>query len=226
MSDKIIAYYRVSTSRQGISGLGLESQKQAVKDYARLVGASLASEYTEVESGKLNDRPILKQAINESKLTGRPLVIAKLDRLSRNAAFLLSLKDSGVNFVCCDLPDMNPLTVGILAVVAQAEREMISLRTKAALAQAKARGVKLGNPNGVKNLTKGNVYAVKRIQINADNYAKSLKNTIKEIKSCGVKSYKGIASELNKRGVKTPRNTQFYAQTVKNILQRLEDIPE
>lgn len=109
MSDKIIAYYRVSTSRQGISGLGLESQKQAVKDYARRVGASLASEYTEVESGKLNDRPILKQAINESKLTGRPLVIAKLDRLSRNAAFLLSLKDSGVNFVCCDLPDMNPL---------------------------------------------------------------------------------------------------------------------
>ena len=145
---RIIGYERVSTARQGASGLGLEAQRQAIEAYATQRGATLIARFTEVESGRNADRPELKQALHLAKVTGATLVIAKLDRLSRNAAFLLTLRDSGVRFSAVDLPEANDLTVGIMALVAQQEREAISRRTKEALAIARSRGVKLGNPNG------------------------------------------------------------------------------
>jgi DNA invertase Pin-like site-specific DNA recombinase len=150
--QRLVAYERVSTVRQGASGLGLEAQRKVIEDFAVARGAEVLARFTEVESGRKANRPELAKALHLAKVTGATLVIAKLDRLSRNAAFLLALRDSGVRFVAVDMPEANDLTVGIMALVAQAEREAISRRTKEALAVAKARGVKLGNPNGAESL--------------------------------------------------------------------------
>src|SRR6266478_5906691 len=144
-ASKFVSYLRVSTARQGKSGLGLEAQREAVKQFVTSrAGRSIAPEFIEVESGKRNDRPELEKALKRCRLTGATLVVAKLDRLSRNAAFLMTLRDAGVQFVAADLPEANTMTVGVMAVVAQHEREAISARTKAALQAAKARGRKLG----------------------------------------------------------------------------------
>lgn len=126
--------------------MGLEAQRKTIEDFAASRGAEVLARFTEVESGRKADRPELAKALHLAKVTGATLVIAKLDRLSRNAAFLLALRDSGVRFVAVDMPEANDLTVGIMALVAQAEREAISRRTREALAVARARGVKLGNP--------------------------------------------------------------------------------
>lgn len=134
----------MSTARQGKSGLGLEAQRKAVADYLNGGNWQLLAEMVEVESGKKSDRPVLQEAIDLSKATGATLVVAKIDRLTRDAAFLLSLRDAGIDFVAADMPDANRLTVGIMALVAEQEREAISRRTKDALAAAKARGVQLG----------------------------------------------------------------------------------
>jgi DNA invertase Pin-like site-specific DNA recombinase len=139
---KMVGYYRVSTPKQGRSGLGLQAQKAAVKAFIN--GGKLIGEFTEIETGKNNNRPKLAEAIQACRIYGATLVIAKLDRLSRNAHFLLGLKEAGVEFICCDMPNANRLTVGIMAMVAEEERRMISERTKAALAAAKARGIKIG----------------------------------------------------------------------------------
>lgn len=149
---RLVAYERVSTARQGASGLGLEAQRKVIEDFAASRGAEVLARFTELESGRKADRLELLKALHLAKVTGATLVIAKLDRLSRNAAFLLALRDSGARFVAVDMPEANVLTVGIMALVAQAEREAISRRTKEALAVAKARGVKLGNPNGADSL--------------------------------------------------------------------------
>ena len=141
-----IAYYRVSTKQQGASGLGLDGQKEAVKRYTENCGACILAEFTEVESGKKNDRQELQKAIAAAKQQGATLLIAKLDRLARNASFIFALRDAGINFICCDMPDANTLTIGIFATLAQYEAELISSRTKAALAVKKAQGFKLGTP--------------------------------------------------------------------------------
>src|SRR5213080_3501248 len=143
---KFIAYFRVSTDKQGKSGLGLEAQRNAVLDYLNGGRWSLVQEFVEVESGKHSDRPQLTAALAACKKHKAKLVIAKLDRLSRNLAFIATLMESGVEFVAVDMPEANKLTVHILAAVAEHEREMISERTKAALKAAKARGTRLGNP--------------------------------------------------------------------------------
>src|SRR5665213_3319232 len=141
-----VTYLRVSTARQGRSGLGLDAQRAAVADFLTARGGLEVASYREVESGKVNDRPQLEAALKRCRQTRATLLVAKLDRLSRNAAFLLALRDAGVRFICADLPDANELTIGVLAAVAQHEREAISARTKAALQAAKRRGVRLGNP--------------------------------------------------------------------------------
>src|SRR5579883_1614962 len=141
---KWIAYYRVSTDKQGKSGLGLEAQRAAVKTYLNGGDWKLVREFTEIESGKRSDRPQLQAALDACRMFGAKLVIAKLDRLSRDAHFLLGLEKAGVDFVAADMPNANRLTVGIMAMVAEEERRMISKRTKDALAAAKRRGVKLG----------------------------------------------------------------------------------
>jgi DNA invertase Pin-like site-specific DNA recombinase len=137
---------RVSTKRQGTSGLVLEAQRKAIDDLAASRGAEAIARFTEIESGKLANRPELAKALHLAKVTGSTLLIAKLDRLSRNASFLLTLRDSGVRFVAADMPEAKDLTVGIMVLVAEQEREAISRRTREALAAARARGVRLGNP--------------------------------------------------------------------------------
>lgn len=224
---KITTYLRVSTARQGNSGLGLEAQRAAIESYAQGRNATIVKEFVEVESGKNNERPQLAAALHLAKVTGSVLVIAKLDRLSRNAAFLLALRDSGVKFIAADMPDANELTVGIMALVAEQERQAISTRTKDALKAAKARGTKLGNPNGASALrraAKGNESAVSTIKAKAGAYAADLKPIIQDITSAGVASLAGIANELNKRQISTARGGQWHKTTIANLLARLEII--
>lgn len=224
---KIVTYLRVSTARQGSSGLGLEAQRSAIEAYATTRSASIVKEFLEVESGKkASNRPELAAALHLAKVTGSVLVIAKLDRLSRNAAFLLTLKDSGVKFVAADMPDANDLTVGVMALVAQQEREAISKRTTDALKAAKARGTKLGNPNGAAALqraAKGNEAAVNTIKTKADAYAADLKSIVQDITAAGIVSLGGIAKELNTRQITTARGGEWHKATVANLLARLSE---
>lgn len=222
---KIVAYLRVSTRRQGTSGLGLAAQRTAIDALAKQRHAKVIQTFTEIESGKLNTRPELAKALHLAKVTGATLVIAKLDRLSRNAAFLLTLRDSGVRFVAADMPDANDLTVGIMALVAQQEREAISKRTKEALAAAKARGVRLGNPNGADALRrahKGNKASVRAIKAAADSHAHNLKPVLDALAAEDVVSLGAVAAALNERGMLTPRGGQWHKSSVKNLLARIE----
>ena len=219
-----VLYFRVSTTAQGRSGLGLAAQRASVEQFCETRGCEVLAEFTEVESGKRNDRPQLAKAIHRAQVTGATLVIAKLDRLSRNAAFLLQLQESGVRFVAADMPDACHLTVGILALVAQQEREAISARTKAALAAAKARGQRLGNPNGAEALlraAKGNSAAVEAIKGAADEHAAKLQPVVDELKDRGVTSLAGIARELNQMQMRTPRGGKWHPSSVRNLLARL-----
>lgn len=237
---KAVAYFRVSTAAQGRSGLGLEAQKAAVAELARQRDWRVLAEFTEVESGKRNDRPELAKALHHAKVTGAVLVIAKLDRLSRNAAFLLTLRDSGVRFVAADLPDACDLTVGVLAVIAQAEREAISQRTKAALGSVKAKlaagaphvsrrtgrpVARLGNPRGAEPLrraARGNAAAVMAAKTNADAHARDLAPVVERLRSEGCTSLASLAAGLNAAGVRTPRDGTWHASSVRNLLARLE----
>src|SRR6476619_7200292 len=167
---KFVAYFRVSTDRQGKSGLGLEAQRKSVLDYLDGGRWWLVAEFTEIENGKRNDRPELEKALAACKKQKAKLVIAKLDRLSRNLAFIATLMDSGVEFVAVDNPHANKLTIHILAAVAQHEREMIAQRTKDALQAAKARGVALSNPK----LADVRDRAVASVKADAERFAKNI----------------------------------------------------
>lgn len=222
---KVIAYYRVSTDGQGRSGLGLEAQRQAVTALCQSRGWQIIEEYTEVESGKKADRAQLTAALHHAKVTGGTLVIAKLDRLSRNAAFITALQDSGAKFIAADMPEANELTVHIMAAVAQAERQAIAKRTKEALAAAKARGVTLGNPNGaaaLRRAAKGNGASLKSIKGNADSFARDLLPVVDRLRSEGRISLPQIAAGLNDGGFSTPRGGKWHPSSVKNLLARLE----
>jgi DNA invertase Pin-like site-specific DNA recombinase len=221
---RIIGYERVSTARQGASGLGLEAQRQAIDGFAAQRNATLLARFTEVESGRNPDRPELARALHLARVTGAVLVIAKLDRLSRNAAFLLALRDSGVRFAAVDLPEANDLTVGVMALVAEAEREAISKRTKEALAVAKGRGVRLGNPNGAAALRragKGAVALRAAVAANADRHAQDLAPVVADIRASGATSLRAIAGELTARGMLTRRGGRWHVSTVQNLLDRL-----
>lgn len=222
---KLVAYYRVSTERQGRSGLGLDAQRQAVEQYARQHGARVLESFTEVESGKRDDRPELARALLLAKVTGATLVIAKLDRLSRDAAFLLTLQKNGTRFVAADLPNADETTVGVLAIVAQRERDATSKRTKEALAAAKRNGVKLGNPNGaaaLRRAKKGNAAAVAAVKARADRQAHRLAEIVDHLKGEGVTSLGALAEALNAREVLTPRGKQWHKASVRNLLARLK----
>jgi DNA invertase Pin-like site-specific DNA recombinase len=223
-SPKLVAYERVSTTRQGRSGLGLEAQRKAIDAFAASKEARVLGRFTEVESGRKNDRPELEKALDLARLTGATLIIAKLDRLSRNAAFLLMLRDSGVRFVACDMPEANDLTVGIMALVAQQEREAISRRTKEALAAAKGRGVKLGNPNGAAALRRsgqGGALLRRTVVSNADAFAQTLASVLASIRSEGHTTLRAIAEQLDTRGIRTRRGGRWHVSNVRNLLNRL-----
>ena len=217
-APKFIAYYRVSTDRQGRSGLGLEAQQQAVCDFLAGRG-ELTESFTEIESGRKNDRPELAAALDACRYHKATLVIAKLDRLARNVYFISGLMESGVEFVAVDMPEANRLTIHILAAVAEHEREMISQRTKAALYAAKARGTNLGSPDP----KKGAAIRSQVLRDKADRFAVRVLPVIQGLQAQGITSHKGLARALNARGIKTANNRQWYSTTVKNLLQRAEN---
>lgn len=207
-----IAYYRVSTERQGQSGLGLDAQRDAVRRYLTTVAGTLIAEHVEIETGRRNDRPELQKALVACRRQKARLVIAKLDRLSRNLAFIAAMMDSGVEFIACDNPHATRLTLHILAAVAEHEREMIAERTRAALQAAKVRGVRLGS-NGIENLAPANKAA-------AMERAAQLKPVLAELSATGM-SRRQIAAELIARGIPTPRGGRWHAQTVSRLLSRV-----
>jgi len=204
MPKLYVAYYRVSTDRQGKSGLGLEAQQSAVLGFIN-GDAKLVETFTEVESGKRSDRPELTKAIEACRRHKAKLVIAKLDRLSRNLAFVATLMESGVEFVAVDNPTANKLTVHILAAVAEHEREMISERTIAALKAAKRRGVVLGNPDLVTAAKRGTA----AVKAKARQFAANIRPIIDEIRRAGAVSNNAIAARLNERHVPTARGGKW-----------------
>lgn len=218
--SRFVAYYRVSTQRQGESGLGLEAQRKAVLDYLAQQRGRLVAEITEVESGKRSDRPRLAEALTACRIHNAVLVIAKLDQLARNAAFLLSLRDAGVEFVAVDMPNANRLTVGIMALVAEDEAERISARTKAALAAAKARGTKLGTPGNLSNRLTGSKRGNERKVACADQRCREMLPIINAIRADGHTSLRAIAAELNVRSISTARGGEWSAMQVKRLLDR------
>ncbi|MFL5284061.1 MAG: recombinase family protein [Rhodopila sp.] len=218
---RFIAYYRVSTARQGRSGLGLDAQREAVRSFLAAHPGDLADEFTEVETGKHADRPQLAKALAACHLTGAVLVIAKLDRLSRDAHFLLGVEKAGVDFVCADIPNANRLTVRLMAVIAQEEREMISARTKAALAAAKARGKRLGGNRGGPKVDPAQGRAARTRA--ADDYARRVGpeavaawRPTREAK--GV--YGQAAAILTAKGIRTPQGARWTRAAVRSVIQR------
>ena len=208
-----IPYYRVSTARQGQSGLGLEAQKKSVHDFARANSLHLLTEYTEVESGGNNKRPVLLQALAACKKENAILLIAKLDRLGRNVAFISALMASDVEFLAVDNPSANKLFVHIMAAFAEHERDMISARTKDALKAAKRRGVELGF-NGKYVLSKMNREA-------SAEFDKKMAPLIKTLQAQGFTTVRAISAELNRLGVPTYRNQgqKWHLATVHKIMK-------
>jgi DNA invertase Pin-like site-specific DNA recombinase len=217
----MIAYYRVSTMKQMkkrdnlvIDGYGMSAQKEIVSRYVSSQNGNLVAEFSEVESGKNNDRPELQKALEMVKRTKATLVIGKLDRLSRNAAFLLTLQNAGCDFVCCDCPNADKFTIGILALVAQRERELISERTKLGMAMAKRAGAKIGSPNpeaSVKAMVEG-------ARVAKTAFASRMASVVAEIRSSGVETLQGMADCLNRRGYGTRTGKQWFPASVRNLI--------
>lgn len=216
-----VAYYRVSTKRQGDSGLGLDAQRSAVAIYIKQVSGSLLTSFTEVQSGKDDARPELDRALKRCRLTNATLLIAKLDRLSRNIAFLATMMEVGVPFVAIDQPHANELTIHILASVAQAERKMISERTRAALAVAKRRGVKLGNPN-LPPGTKQTASHARTVMIaNARARAEQMRELVDDARSLGHTTLQAIADHFNSLRLLTPRGCAYTRCSVRALIKLL-----
>lgn len=229
--SKAVAYYRVSKEKQGASGLGIEAQRKAVEDRCTAEGWEIiAPPFVEVESGRRDDRPQLAAALAHARLIGATLVVAKLDRLARNTRFLLTLIDGGADVVFCDLPNLPAGPVGRfmltqMAAVAELEAGLISQRTKAALAAAKERGTRLGNPNGAAALRragKGNGAAVGALKVAADRHAADLGPVVAHLRAEGHTSLPALAKALNDRQMRTPRGGKWHPSSVRNLLARLE----
>lgn len=222
---QIVAYLRVSTARQGASGLGLEAQRAAVQGFAAAGSHTIVAELVEVESGGKADRPQLAAALSVCRLHRATLVIAKLDRLARNVAFIANLMDGGVEFVACDMPHANRLTLHLMAAMAEHEREMISQRTKAALAAAKARGVKLGNPGGAKHLGEGAkraaaLSAAKR-SLNARQHDLAVASAIAAAQQAGFVTAPAVARQLNLRLIPAPSGGVWNRTQMRVTMTRL-----
>jgi DNA invertase Pin-like site-specific DNA recombinase len=221
---RYVAYYRVSTERQGRSGLGLDAQRTDLRSFVAGRHGAIVAEFQEVESGKREDnRPELRKAMDHCALTGATLLVAKLDRLSRDAEFLLRLQKSKVKFTACDMPEANEMTVGLMAVIAQGERKLISERTKKALAAAKARGVRLGatdNSRIKEHGKKGTERSAKVRMAAADERAGQVMEYIRSAQAAGAGSLREIAAYLNERGIPTARGRTWDATAVARVLKR------
>jgi DNA invertase Pin-like site-specific DNA recombinase len=223
-SARYIAYYRVSTARQGRSGLGLEAQRAAVLQYLNGGQWTLLEEFTEQESGKRSDRPQLAAALAACRLHRATLIIARLDRLARNVAFVSALMESGVEFTAADFPQANRLTVHILAAVAEHEAQIISERTRAALAAAKARGVRLGGFRGRVATPDARARSLASRASQADRRAVDLAPIIRAAKASGASSLRSIAAQLDQRGISAPRGGAWSAKQVRDVLARIEGL--
>jgi DNA invertase Pin-like site-specific DNA recombinase len=217
----LIGYVRVSTATQGRSGLGIQAQQEALARFAQAEGFELVRVFVEVETGKGSDaldrRPQLAAALAEARRKRCSVAVAKLDRLSRDVHFISGLMAHRVPFLVAELgPDVDPFILHLFAALAEKERAMIGARTKAALAAAKARGVKLGGPK----LAQARKAALKSVGAAADNHAANVLPIIREIKKAGATTLREIAEALNARGVQTARGGQWYATTVGNVLAR------
>ena len=217
-----ISYLRVSTVSQGKSGLGLEAQRAAIQRFAEAEGITLIAEHVEIETGKgadaLDRRPVLAAALGQARKAKCPVVVAKLDRLSRDVHFVSGLMAHRVPFIVAELGrDADPFMLHLYAALAEKERSLISQRTKAALAAKKAAGVKLGNP---RNLTEISVAGRQAQRVEADRFAGEIAPLIENIRAAGVTALRAIADELNRRSVKTQRGGSWHAGTVNAILQR------
>lgn len=232
MVQRFVAYYRVSTAKQGASGLGLEAQRRAVAEYLARTGGDLVAAFDEIESGKRDDRPALAEALARCDLTGARLVIAKLDRLSRDVHFLTGLERRGVSFVACDMPDANEFTVHIMAAVAQQERKAISARTTAALASIRERlkaGQKhvsrrsgkeitrLGSPRGL-TVSRPDLGAAAVVE-KADAFARRVQPIAADLRGQGL-SLAAVAERLTEMRVQTPRGKAWTPMAVKRVLER------
>lgn len=229
-NGKFVSYLRVSTARQGASGLGLEAQRAAVASYLNGGDWTLVREVVEIESGKRNDRPALAEALSLCRRQRATLVIAKLDRLARNVAFIANLMEFGVKFIAVDMPSANELTVHILAAVAQDEAKRISDRTKAALAAAKARGTRLGGlrstPAAFAALSRVGQAAGAAVRAEkARKFRIDALPVIQEIIASGVLTLRAIADELNTRGEVTPRGGRWSAVQVQRVIGTTRKAP-
>jgi len=218
---RFVAYYRVSTAKQGRSGLGLDAQRHAVEEYLAGQPAEIIAEFIEVESGRRKDRQQLSNAISHARITRSSLIIAKLDRLARNVSFTSALMESGVEFVCCDLPSANRFTIHVMSALAEMEAEMISARTKAALAAAKRRGVRLGNPR-LSELRGCPAHASKARQEQVQQQAMTYWGVVHEARHHGATTLRALADFLNQRGVLTPGGYPWHPATMQRLLRRLD----
>lgn len=220
MTVRFVTYLRVSTDRQGRSGLGLEAQRKAVVDHVAGKGM-ITVEFVEIESGKKNDRPQLARALVEAKRTGAVLLIAKLDRLARNVAFIANLLEAGVEIAAADMPEANRFLLHVMAAVAEHETRMISDRTRAALAAAKARGVALGwsIPGRAEEQRQAARSGAAKNARKADKHAQNVLPIIRELSARGA-SLRMIADELNVRQVRSARGGSWHATTVRNMILR------
>ncbi len=219
-TKKAVTYYRVSTAKQGKSGLGLEAQRRAVQEFLCSSDWELIGEFVEVESGKIDRRPELESALAHCELTGATLIVAKLDRLSRNVAFLATLQDRSTRFLAVDMPEANELTIHIMAAVAQAERKAISKRTKEALAAAKARGIKLGGSRGnMPDLLKGPAASATARSETSRKRAEKVMAQVKQVQARGAISLRAIATALNERGIVAPRGGAWSAAQVRTVMR-------
>jgi len=221
---RFVAYYRVSTDKQGRSGLGLEAQRVAVEAHVAGARGAVYAEFLEVESGRKRDRPQLAAALTAARVHRAVLVIAKLDRLARNVHFVSGLMESGVEFVAADMPTVNRLTVHILAAVAEEEARMISARTKAALTAAKARGVRLGNPNLLAG-SPAQARAANAVRISwAQARAADVLPFIEQARRAGAITLQQLANALAARGIPTPsgRGKLWHPVQVARIIARCQ----
>lgn len=219
-APRYVTYLRVSTAQQGASGLGLEAQQEMCARHVEASNGEILASFVEIESGGRSDRPELKKALALAKREGAALLVAKLDRLARSVAFVSRLIEAGTDFRAADAPAADKTMIQMLSVMSEWERDQISKRTRDALAAAKARGQKLGNPN--KKTLAANMAAGRQQQAQeAQERAKDLAPVVQAIKAAGIATLAGIAEELNRRQIHTPRGGQWHASSVRNLIARL-----
>lgn len=222
---KVVTYLRVSTHHQGLEGLGIDAQRKAVEDFLNGEGWDHVGEFVEVESGRRSDRPELENALRLARIHRATLIVSRLDRLSRNAAFLLNLLDAGVKVRFADMPFADRFVITVMASVAEWEAEQASKRTKAALAAAQARGVQLGRPENLRNRGKGVMVSAKVRQAKADRWAEDLGPAVRDLQEQGAESLQQIADGLMAAGLPTPRGSKVWSRAqVSRVLKRLEAV--